>query len=166
MPCHSCHCLGITDGRKCETYICPNASSGSAIPSNMCLVVPGSHPCRGLAAVPGHPCVSVTFQPASGTHLVLLGASEKSLTKARLVTHGQQSVSPRSCPITSWDHPGVETTVPMSLGRPSQGEAEQCVPQNVEMMPRVILGVNNPSQFFSCLTLQGGRRLELPQTSF
>lgn len=128
MPCHSYHCLGVTSGRKCETYICPNAFPGNAIPSNMGFVVPGSHPCRGLAAVPGYPYGSVTFQPASGTHFVLLGARERSLTKGMLVTHGQQSVSPRGCSITSWDHPGVDTTVPMSLGRPSQGVTEQWCP--------------------------------------
>lgn len=65
----------------------------------------------------------------SGTHLAFLSARERSLTKGMLVIHGQQSVFPRSCPITSWDHPGVDTTVPMSLGRPSQGVAEQWCPR-------------------------------------
>lgn len=77
--------------------------------------------CRGLGAVPAYPY-------GSGTHLILLGASKRSLTKSMLVTHGQQLVSPMSCPITSWDHPGVDTTVPLSLGRPRQGVTEQWCP--------------------------------------
>lgn len=71
-----------------------------------------------------------------------------------LVTHGQQSVSLRSCPVTSWEHPGVETTdppaSPVRLGRPSQGLTEQpCPTHSVEMMPLLVLKVNNPNQFFT-----------------
>lgn len=118
MHYHPYHCLGVTTGTKCQPHICPNAFPGSAIPSRMIFVV-GSHPCRGLAAVPAYPYGSVTFQPASGTHFLV---PAKGFNKRHAcITHGQQPVPSRSCPITSWGHPGADTTAPTSW----EGQAKQ-----------------------------------------